>query len=318
MPTRTDRYELDPQVAEAFASFAETGPEPPVLAPGDWQALRQWLAEDMAAVAAVAPPIPAGVERESVTIATGLGGWLSARWYTRGDDRPGAAVVYAHGGGMIGGSLDDYDWLLGAYVQVSGVPILSVDYSLAPEATGPRPTEELLAAVTWLLGEGERLGVEPHRIAVMGDSAGGGIAASAAILARDRGIDLARQILIYPMLDDSVTTAPRALEPFLTWTGDHNATGWAARKMGESTITAATVPARLEDFRGLAPAYLEVGDLDLFRDETLAYAQRLAAAEVPLELHVLPSVPHGFEFVALNTDVACRTLQDRARALRAL
>lgn len=165
------------------------------------------------------------------------------------------------------------------------------------------------------------VGVRPNRIAIMGDSGGGGVAASAAIIARDLGVVLARQILIYPMLDDRTLAGDAAREPFLSWTYDMNFTGWSARlgeQLGADDVSSAAAPARLTDFRGLAPAYIEVGDLDIFRDENLAYAQRLAAAEIPIELHVRPGAPHGFECFAPDSQLAQRALHDRLRAIRSI
>jgi acetyl esterase/lipase len=246
---------------------------------------------------------------------------IPARLYTRGNERPGSAVVYAHGGGMIAGSLDLYDAVVAEYVAATGVPFLSVDCRLAPEAQGPRPARDVFAAIQWLSDLASEVGVQPDRIAVMGDSGGGGVAASAAIIARDLGVGLARQILIYPMLDDRTVTADAALEPFLTWTSDMNFTGWSARlgeQLGDDDVLPAAAPARLKNFRGLAAAYIEVGDLDLFRDESIAYAQRLAAAEVPIELHVYGGAPHGFERFAPISALARRALNDRLRIIRSI
>jgi acetyl esterase/lipase len=310
------RYRLDNQIADALALFPEEMAEAPEIPRGDWAALRTRIGEEYAALAALAPPVPTDVDRDDITIADDRGSELQARWYTRGDDRPGAAVVYAHGGGMIAGGLDDYDQIIATYVSRSGVPFLSVAYGLSPEVPGAQPAEDLVSGVAWLGAHAAKLGVDPARIAVMGDSAGGGVAASAAILARDRDIAVAHQILIYPMLDDRVTTASPAIESLLAWSADMNATGWQARIDG--AITPATAPARLEDFRNLPPAFVEVGDLDLFRGESLSYAQRLSEADVPIELHVYPCAPHGYDMMAPDSDVSRRALQDRVRVLRSL
>ncbi|HWI74887.1 MAG TPA: alpha/beta hydrolase [Baekduia sp.] len=314
----TSPYQLDPQVAEAFAALAPKFADMPAVARGDWQGLRRSTNDQYDIITAVRGPRPPEVRCEELTIAVGDGAQLDARWYTHGDGRPGSAVVYVHGGGMIAGTLDHYDDVVGHYVLQSGVPFLSLAYRLAPEAQGLRPAEDVLAALLWLGEHADRRGLDPERIAVMGDSAGGGIAASAAILARDRGIALAHQILIYPMLDDQVTSVSPAIEPFLTWTPDANATAWAARRGEDDVVEPAAVPARVGDLRAVAPAYIEVGDLDLFRNESLLYAQRLAAADVPLELHVHASAPHGYDLVTREAEVSRRALLDRTRVLRAL
>jgi acetyl esterase/lipase len=142
------------------------------------------------------------------------------------------------------------------------------------------------------------------------------VAASAAVLARDRDVAVATLILVFPMLDDRVTSASPAIESFLIWTAEMNSTGWAARVDG--TVTPATSPARLEDYQGMPPTYIEVGDLDLFRNESIAFAARLAEADVPLELHVHPSVPHGYDTMAPESGVSRRAMADRLRVLAAL
>jgi acetyl esterase/lipase len=175
--------------------------------------------------------------------------------------------------------------------------------------------------VTWLIAHVSKLGVDTNRIAIMGDSGGGGVAAGAAILAREHQLALARQILIYPMLDDRNVVPNILLRPFATWTYDQNYTAWNAvldGKQGGDTVSPIAAPARLTDFGGLAPAYIEVGDLDIFRDEDIAYAQHLAKAGVPLELHVHPGVPHGFERFAPNSKVAKRAMSDRMRVIQSL
>jgi acetyl esterase/lipase len=307
------RYRLDQEIVDVLAVSAAELAGPPALPPGDWRALRSAIAKEYAALADVAPPVPADVTMENLTIVTDDGWSMRARWYARGDDRPGPAVVYAHGGGMVAGSLDDYEQIVATYVSGTGVPFLSVDYRLAPEAKGARPAQDVLDAVRWLVAHASERGVEPDRFALMGDSGGGGVAASTAILARERGVAIAALLLIFPMLDDRVDAASPALEPFLTWTAEMNATGWAARVDGP--VTPATSPARLEDHRGLPPTYLEVGDLDLFRDECIAFAARLARADVPLELHVHPSVPHGYDMTAPAAGVSRRAMADRLRVL---
>ena len=308
------RYSLDQEIVDVLASPAE--PLAPALPPGDWRALRDAIAEAYAADAVVAPPVPRDVAMEDLTIATDDGWSMRARWYTRGHDGPGAAVVYTHGGGMVAGSLDDYEQMVATYVSKTGVPFLSVDYRLSPETKGARPAEDVLDAVRWLIAHATARGVEPERVSLMGDSAGGGVATSAAILARDRDVAVATLILVFPMLDDRVTTASPAIESFLTWTAEMNSIAWAARVDG--TVTPATSPARLEDYRGMPPTYIEVGDLDLFRNECIAFAARLVEADVPLELHVHPSVPHGYDTMAPESDVARRAMADRLRVLAAL
>lgn len=215
-----------------------------------------------------------------------------------------------------------YDLAVRDYVAASGVPMLVVDYRVAPEHPHPTPVEDCYAALRWLATNAASLGVDPARLAVMGDSAGGGLAAAVCLLARDRGGPaVAQQILIYPMLDDRAATPDCSLLPYLTWTYDDNVTGWGAllgADAGSESVSPYAAPARATDLSGLPDTYLDVGDLDIFRSEDISYATRLADAGVPTELHVYPGCPHAFEALAPSAGVSKRALSDRVRRLRSL
>ncbi len=312
-------YTLDPDVAAALAALAEAGSITPP-ARGDWRALRDRGNAGQAYFAGITPQ-SAGVDIATYSTVSNDGAPIELRWYTRAGNRPGSAVVYAHGGGMLLGSLDAYDTLLSWYVAITGVPFLAVDYRLAPEVTGTTLAEDNFAGLVWLLDHHAQLGVDPSRMALMGDSGGGAPTAGTAILARDRGVGVACQILIYPMLDDRNLTPDPALEPFATWTYDNNFTAWSAvlgDQLGSTTVPPVAAPARLTDFAGLARAYIEVGELDIFRDEDIAYAEQLAKAGVPIELHVHPGAPHGFERIAPNSRLAQRAMSDRMRVIESI
>ena len=325
-------YELDPELVPVLAALAQraaaagragaAGRPGGAAAPprGDWKALRLAGEAGQAYLATLVPP-SSGV-RTSTHFATAPdGAAIELRRYAKPGSAPGSAVVYAHGGGMIMGSLDLYDEVIGWYVDQTGVPFVSVGYRRAPEGTGTALAEDVFAGLAWLVSQAGELGPDPGRIAVMGDSGGGGLAAGAAILARDRGVTLARQILVYPMLDDRNQTPDPALAPYLTWTWDDNFTAWSAvlgEDLGTSAVSPIAAPARLADYRGLAPAYIDVGDLDIFRNEDLSYSWSLAQAGVPLELHLHPGAPHGWERFAPYSGSARRALADRARVIAAL
>ena len=168
---------------------------------------------------------------------------------------------------------------------------------MAPEHPDPTPVTDCYAALRWLADNAATLDISPDRITVMGDSAGGGLAAGVTLMARDRGGPaIAQQILIYPMLDDRTTTPDPALVPSLTWTYDDNVTGWGALLGGgPQHVSPYAAPARAQDLTNLPPTFIDVGDLDIFRDEDIAYAQRLIEAGVPTELHLYPGCPHAFE-----------------------
>lgn len=269
-----------------------------------------------------APGVQVGVH--SVTAADGAA--LRLSWYHRpGAGQPGGAALYLHGGGMIFG-LDHlgamYDLAVRDYVAATGVPMLVVDYRVAPEHPHPTPVEDCYAALRWLADNAAGLGADPARLAVMGDSAGGGLAAAVCLLARDRGgPQIAQQLLVYPMLDDRTTTVDPQLLPFLTWSYDDNATGWGALlggTAGTGAVSPYAAPARAADLTGLPETYIDIGDLDIFRDEDLSYARRLCDAGVPTELHLHPGCPHAFEALAHGAEVSQRAIADRLRRLDAL
>lgn len=222
---------------------------------------------------------------------------------------------------MIAGSVARYDRFVAGYAADTGVPFLSIDYRLAPEHPHPTPVEDCFAGVRWLLEHADELRVDPARVAIMGDSSGGGLAAGAALMARDRGVALARQILIYPMLDDRTTVPDPALAPFAAgWSYDNNYTGWHALlgdAIGTDDVAPSAAPARAADLSGLPPTYIDTGDLDIFTNETIDYARRIAATGTNVEIHVHPGCPHGFDRVP-GLPVAARAIADRRRVLRSL
>ena len=313
-------FAMDPQVAQAMAPLMAmaAGAEPP--AAGDVKSRREVFDALFVHLLAGLPEIT-GVDVTRHELVRD-GETIELRWYAPSAAALGSAMLYLHGGGMILGSLDMYDAIIKSVVAASGVPALAVEYRLAPEHPHPVPVEDCYAALVWLFEHAGELKVDPARIAVMGDSAGGGLAAGVALLAAERGGPaLADQILIYPMLDDRNTVPDEALQPFLTWTYDDNVTGWGALlgdAAGGSAVPPSAAPARATDLAGLPPAYIEVGELDIFRDEDVTYARRLATAGVSVELYVRPGCPHGFEVFGAGSEVGDRAVLDRVRRLQRL
>ncbi len=234
---------------------------------------------------------------------------------------PLPAYLHIHGGGYVLGSADISDIANRELATTLSSLVVSVDYRLAPETRAPGSVEDCYAALQWLHHGAAELGVDVARIAIGGESAGGGLAAALALLARDRGrIAICFQNLVYPMLDDR-TAALVSRNPFTghhLWTPEHNRFGWSALlggTPGAVGISPYAAPARATDLRGLPPALITVGQLDLFLEEDIDYATRLMQAGVPTELHVYPGAYHGFDLdQAAQVSQAMR--RDRLNALR--
>lgn len=228
----------------------------------------------------------------------------------------GPAILHLHGGGMISGQVSDFDKQLGFYVTNTLVPMLSVEYRLEGSTS---MVQDCYAGLQWLHEHAEQLHIDRRRIAVMGDSAGGGLSAGLALLSRDRQVcpSIAKQILIYPMLDDR-NIQPGGDPPYAIWTKDDNITAWSyvlGEDAGADKAPVYCAPARALNLFGLPNAYVEVGGLDLFRDEAIDYAGRLAKAGADVELHVHQGVPHAFDWIAPGCDVAKKAFARRFAAI---
>ncbi len=313
--------EVDPQITAAMRP-AVPGAQPPVA--GDWKTRRDGAEADFAHINSLRPAVP-DVTTTDHRVPSSGGDEILLRWYVKkpgpSPATPGPAALYLHGGSMILASVELYDTVIRNYVSTSGVPMLAVDYRLAPENPYPAQLDDCWTGLTWLAGHAAELGVDPARIAVIGDSAGGALAAGLTLLARDRqGPAIARQLLIYPMLDDR-PSAPDPALALVSYTGDDNVTGWTAL-LGEATggpdVPPYAAPARALDVTGLPPLYLDVGQVDILADQDVEYARRISATGTPVELHVHPGAVHAFEMYAPDADVSRRAMADRVRVLRSL
>lgn len=238
----------------------------------------------------------------------------------KGEGRP--AILHTHGGGFIAGSAASSIQQLQELCRELGCVAVSVEYRLAPEATYRGSVEDNYAGLKWLHDNAASLGVDPARIAVMGESAGGGHAALLAIAARDRGeIPVAFQCLIYPMLDDRTGTS-RSVPPTIgrfIWTAESNRFAWQCflgTAPGGKRVPASAVPARVANLAGLPPAFIGVGSIDLFVEEDIDYAKRLNAAGVSTELVVVPGVFHGFDILPIPSKVGEQFKATKLLALR--
>ncbi|MBN8484567.1 MAG: alpha/beta hydrolase [Sphingomonadales bacterium] len=247
------------------------------------------------------------VLKPEVKVIDGPDGPLEIYWY---DPAPGstgrAALYHIHGGGMVIGSARSMQHGPAGMAAALGIPVASVEYRLAPEHPFPAPQEDCYAGLKWLADNATALGVDPARIGIVGESAGGGLAAATALMARDRGgPSLAAQFLVFPMLDhrtgsDSCLYANPATGEFV-WTRESNRFGWAALQGSYAADDARKgwfSPSLAEDLSGLPQTWIGTGSLDLFLDENLDYARRLIAAKVPVELHSYPGAIHAFQAIA--------------------
>ncbi|WP_062209444.1 alpha/beta hydrolase [Aureimonas sp. AU12] len=308
---------VDPELRPAARQIQKLTYEMPPLSVESLPALRRQMAS------AVRPPSP-DVPFVPLTV-PGADGQPGVTVYLinakPGASRPG--IVHLHGGGFVLGSA------AGAVADLQGLArdldctILAVEYRLAPETSFAGSTEDTYAALRWLHAHAGTAGVDPARIAVMGESAGGGHAALLAIAARDRGElpPLAFQLLVYPMLDDRTGSSRSVPAPLgvIGWTAPSNRFGWASflgETPGRRSVPAQAVPARTRDLSGLPPAFIGVGSIDLFLEESIAYADHLKASGVPVELNVVTGAFHGFDTFPADTQIARRFNAAKHAALR--
>ena len=233
-------------------------------------------------------------------------------------------LYYLHGGALVmGNAWSVLPRILREWALPLGLAVISVEYRLAPRTQYPGPLEDCWAGLTWATGHAGRLGIDADRVVIGGKSAGGGLAAALALLARDRGgpVPLG-QLLLSPMLDDRGSTfSSRQLSGVDVWDLTSNATAWQAAlgdRYGAADLPGYAAPARATDLSGLPPAYVEVGSAEMFRDEGVAYANALWQAGGQAELHVWPGACHGFDGLAPRAALSRDARDARTRWLRRL
>jgi acetyl esterase/lipase len=306
---------MDPEIAAVLGNF-------PVLDLSDIPAARQaHMARRAVANAGVAPS-PTVIRQDHFVPGRSGAPDVRVRHYRPASQSGVLPCLYwIHGGGHVVGQIEQDDVAMDRLVDSVGCAVVSVDWRRPPEHPFPAPMDDCYAGLAWTYQSAAELGVDPGRIAVGGASSGGGSAAGLVLLARDRGeLPVCFQLLIYPMLDDrNITPASVALTDPRVWNRTSNQIGWRAYlgdAAGTDQVSPYAAPTRATDLSGLPPAYLAVGDLDLFIDEDLEYAQRLQQADVPLELHVYPGAIHGFDGSVPSSGLARRFFRDRDDALR--
>ena len=304
---------LDPELRSPLLRFRSPSSSPAVV-----KVMRRVLAR---------LPEPTNINFESYAV-PGSPGAPDVPVYVyrpEGLNLPTAALLDMHGGGYMIGSARTLHATCDRIARELSIIVVNVDYRLAPEAPFPAPLEDCYAALLWMKQQADMLGVDPERIAIMGESAGAGLAASLAQLAHDRGeIEPIFQLLAHPMLDDR-TSLKRDHEgrgEFL-WAPGSNRLGWTSYLGHPPTIDAApeyASPARRQNLAGLAPAWIGVGTLDLLYPESKAYAHRLKAAGVPCEFDEVAGAYHGFEGMcpgaSVSTAFAARSMDALRRGLQ--
>jgi acetyl esterase/lipase len=254
--------------------------------------------------------------RKGAGVETAMHGELSFRLHHPAAE-PRGALLWIHGGGYVMGTAAQDDALCRAIAARVGILVAAVDYRLAPEHPFPVPLEDCHDALEWLA---KRDAVDENRIAVGGASAGGGLAAALALLARDRGVVRpVFQLLSYPMLDDRVAARGDVDDgDARLWNNRSNWFAWSAylgSKPGSPAINPLAAPARHTDLGGVAPAWIGVGSLDVLRQEDCAYAARLNAAGVECELLVVDGAFHGFDSVSPRSAITQRFRDAQVHAL---
>ncbi|KAI0835427.1 Alpha/Beta hydrolase protein [Hypoxylon sp. FL0890] len=297
---------IDPEYADILEKLGDQ----PKGAITDVMTIRNW-SNSLATRSSQALPWPKGMQ-ESTYSTTSLDGTtfdihrflpLSVQQDTK--TGPHRAVIFVFGGGMISGSVEASGGFMAVLAQMSQTQVFAPQYRIAPENPYPAGIEDVYSTVEWLQSNAQRFNVDPARIIVFGQSAGGALAAGVALMARDKGLNppLAGQCLRYPMLDDRTTveeSEPRV--KYMTWTPQFNDMGWKNYLGGkekwerpDGSIPYYAAPGRAGALHDLPPAHIGVSTLDLFKDEDMAYAARLAAADVGVDFHLYPGVPHGFD-----------------------
>ena len=263
-------------------------------------------------------PKPELARMHDLVITARDGAALRARLLAPSSDAGLPVLLFLHGGGFTIGSIDTHDTLCRMLAKLSGVAVLTLEYRLAPEHRFPTAVNDAWDALQWLAGEGARtLGLDATRIAVGGDSAGGTLAAVSAIQARDAGLPLALQLLIYPGTtahQDTPSHATHADDPMI----DKAQIDWFfGQYIDESQRDDwRFAPLLADDVEGVAPAWLGLAECDPLVDEGVLYADKLRAAGVPVDLEIYRGVVHGFVQMGRALPEARRFHQDAAQALR--
>jgi len=310
---------LDPELKEPIKMMLS---QMPSTSFDNLPAARAALKQMMAEMKAQMPDIPGIITEDWTVPGPEKSPDVRVRIY-RPEKQPGLlpALLWIHGGGYILGDIDQEDLTAKRFTLAGECVVVSVEYRLAPEHPYPAPLEDCYAALLWLSNHAGELRVDTTRIAIGGASAGGGLAAGLAILARDRAeVKSIFQLLVYPMINDcNIAPASDVLPDTLLWTRENNLIGWRSYlgcEPGSAEIPCYAAAFRATNLEGIPPAYIAIGDIDLFAREDIEYSCKLVAAGVPTELHVYPGGCHAFDGLVPDADISRRFTADIHRALK--
>ncbi|MER1985799.1 MAG: alpha/beta hydrolase [Solibacillus sp.] len=264
------------------------------------------------------PPIAEDMDVADQMIEGPDGDALRVRIYKqKGATNTLPALLWIHGGGYVMGVPEGDDGLCQRFAKEANCVVVSVDYRLAPEHPYPAPLEDCYSALKWVADNSETLNIDPNRIGIAGASAGGGLTAALALLAKDRqGPSLMFQMPLYPMINDlNDSFSNKEITGNYIWNHSLNERGWSMylgdlKDSGNIPYHAAPARATIEELQGLPYTYICVGQLDPFRDETLQYVTKLAQAGVDVDFHLYAGAYHGFESLNPHADMANKAIQE--------
>jgi len=329
VPKSSDR--MDPDLIAHFAANPHLQAMPTKDDLETTNSLRTRLNSIIQTLLAQLEPLPEHITETKHSITSYDGATINVHEFARNDcpetREPGPAFLYFHGGGTFSCPIDPvFRPAIAKFASDFNIRTFGVEYRLAPEHPYPTPLEDCYAAVEWVYKNSTTLNVDYRRIGIYGESAGGNLAAAVALLARDRHLSppLAKQMLLYPMVDDSsIEKYPTANDPGVISpeiARQITNASWEAYlgfgKRGNADVSIYAAPSRATELGGLPSAYIDCGSLDILRDETLDYATRLARADNEVEVHLYAGAPHGFDLYAPWMPITKNARENRARAVK--
>ena len=311
----TDRSRLDPEATVPLDGLLQALPGGFNAIP-DINARRATVTGIMATVEVPKNPNVEITEH----VAPGPAGEIKVRVYSpKNVAAPRPALVYIHGGGMILGSIDGEHGMAQMMCDQLGMTIASVDYRKAPEDPHPAATNDCFAASKWVFANAKSLGIDENKIGIYGASAGGSLTISVALKARDeKGPNFKFMVPIYPMLDHrNESHSSKLITDVGIWdrAGSMEACSWY---LGGQKPDQHSSPALALNLKGLPPAYIDVGEMDMFRDEDLDFVKRLGEADVRVEFHLWPGVYHGAEIFAPDASISKTIMATRLGGIKRL